>query len=175
MADGLWIDRRHRQASPHQPRRRRECLGELYHCTDFRPVPESWIIGPYLPYGDWGHRELVLVQIDGSEHAWFEDRGETCTTRRSPENVWVAEIESGRMRPNRPPSAPPSWIAAARTRRTRRSLRGHRALGPAANKCCRRGTVAPSRHGRRRPTIYRFREFRTASQGWSAGADHDVA
>jgi Winged helix-turn helix len=48
MADGLWIDRRHRQASPHQPRRRRECLGEL-------------------------------VQIDGSEHAWFEDRGETCT------------------------------------------------------------------------------------------------
>src|ERR1700686_1505294 len=48
IADGLWIDRRHRQASPHQPRRRRECLGEL-------------------------------VQIDGSEHAWFEDRGERCT------------------------------------------------------------------------------------------------
>ena len=48
MAEGLWIDRRHRQASPHQPRRRRECLGEL-------------------------------VQIDGSEHAWFEDRGERCT------------------------------------------------------------------------------------------------
>jgi hypothetical protein len=48
IADGLWIDRRHRHASPHQPRRRRECLGEL-------------------------------VQIDGSEHAWFEDRGETCT------------------------------------------------------------------------------------------------
>src|ERR1700693_990304 len=48
IADGLWIDRRHRLPSPHQPRRRRECLGEL-------------------------------VQIDGSEHAWFEDRGETCT------------------------------------------------------------------------------------------------
>jgi hypothetical protein len=48
MADGLWIDRRHRLPSPHQPRRQRECLGEL-------------------------------VQIDGSEHAWFEDRGETCT------------------------------------------------------------------------------------------------
>jgi hypothetical protein len=40
IADGLWVDRRHRLASPHQPRRRRECLGEL-------------------------------VQIDGSEHAWF--------------------------------------------------------------------------------------------------------
>ena len=48
IAEGLWIDRRHRLPSPHQPRRRRECLGEL-------------------------------VQIDGSEHAWFEDRGPICT------------------------------------------------------------------------------------------------
>ena len=48
IADGLWTDRRHRLPSPHQPRRRRDCLGEL-------------------------------VQIDGSEHAWFEDRGGTCT------------------------------------------------------------------------------------------------
>ena len=43
IVDGLWQDRRQRLPSPHQPRRRRECLGEL-------------------------------VQIDGSEHAWFEDR-----------------------------------------------------------------------------------------------------
>jgi hypothetical protein len=48
IAEGLWIDRRHRLACPHQPRRRRDCLGEL-------------------------------VQIDGSEHAWFEIRGGTCT------------------------------------------------------------------------------------------------
>jgi hypothetical protein len=48
IADGLWVDRRHRLPSPHQPRRRRDCLGEL-------------------------------VQIDGSEHAWFEARGDTCT------------------------------------------------------------------------------------------------
>ncbi len=48
IADGLWQDRRHRFPSPHQPRRRRDCLGEL-------------------------------VQIDGSEHAWFEDRGPPCT------------------------------------------------------------------------------------------------
>jgi Winged helix-turn helix len=48
ITDGLWTDRRHRLPSPHQPRRRRECLGEL-------------------------------VQIDGSEHRWFEDRGEMCT------------------------------------------------------------------------------------------------
>jgi hypothetical protein len=48
IEDGLWTDRRHRLPSPHQPRRRRDCLGEL-------------------------------VQIDGSEHAWFETRGATCT------------------------------------------------------------------------------------------------
>src|SRR5947208_13500966 len=48
IADGLWQDRRHRLPSPHQPRRRRDCLGEL-------------------------------VQSDGSEHAWFEDRGPPCT------------------------------------------------------------------------------------------------
>ncbi len=48
IAEGLWIDRRHRLPSPHQPRRRRDCLGEL-------------------------------VQIDGSDHAWFENRGERCT------------------------------------------------------------------------------------------------
>lgn len=48
IAAGLWQDRRHRLPAPHQPRRRRDCLGEL-------------------------------VQIDGSEHAWFEDRGAPCT------------------------------------------------------------------------------------------------
>ena len=48
IADGLWQDRRRRLPSPHQPGRRRDCLGEL-------------------------------VQIDGSEHAWFEDRGPPCT------------------------------------------------------------------------------------------------
>ena len=47
IAAGLWIDRRHRLPVPHQPRRRRDCFGEL-------------------------------VQIDGSEHAWFEDRAEKC-------------------------------------------------------------------------------------------------
>jgi hypothetical protein len=48
IAAGLLVDRRHRLPSPHQPRRRRDCLGEL-------------------------------VQIDGSEHAWFEDRAQKCT------------------------------------------------------------------------------------------------
>src|ERR1700689_1531853 len=48
IADGLGFAGRHRLASPPQPRRRGDCLGEL-------------------------------VQIDGSEHAWFETRGETCT------------------------------------------------------------------------------------------------
>jgi transposase len=44
---GVWLSRRQRR-NFHQPRLRRECLGEL-------------------------------VQIDGSEHRWFEQRGEPCT------------------------------------------------------------------------------------------------
>ena len=44
---GLWRDRRQRK-QVHQPRLRRECVGEL-------------------------------VQVDGSEHWWFEDRGPQCT------------------------------------------------------------------------------------------------
>lgn len=48
LADGLWRDRRQRLKPVHQPRYRRDCVGEL-------------------------------VQIDGSEHWWFEDRGPQCT------------------------------------------------------------------------------------------------
>jgi transposase len=44
---GVWLSRKQRR-SFHQPRLRRECVGEL-------------------------------VQIDGSEHRWFEQRGEACT------------------------------------------------------------------------------------------------
>ena len=45
---GIWIPRHERVRTAHQPRHRRECLGEL-------------------------------VQLDGCEHAWFEDRGPGCT------------------------------------------------------------------------------------------------
>jgi hypothetical protein len=48
IADGLWLDRRQRRKRVHQPRYRRDCVGEL-------------------------------VQVDGSEHWWFEDRGPQCT------------------------------------------------------------------------------------------------
>src|SRR5580698_8060169 len=44
---GLWLSRKQRRRF-HQPRLRRECLGEL-------------------------------IQIDGSEHRWFEDRADPCT------------------------------------------------------------------------------------------------
>ena len=47
IADGLWRDGKQRNRI-HQPRPRRECVGEL-------------------------------VQVDGSEHWWFEDRGPQCT------------------------------------------------------------------------------------------------
>jgi hypothetical protein len=46
--DGLWVDRRRRLKRAHQPRHRRDCVGEL-------------------------------VQVDGCEHWWFEDRGRQCS------------------------------------------------------------------------------------------------
>jgi hypothetical protein len=48
MAAGLWKDRRQRMRPVHQPRYRRDCVGEL-------------------------------IQIDGSQHWWFERRGPQCT------------------------------------------------------------------------------------------------
>jgi hypothetical protein len=48
VAEGLWLDRRRRLPAVHQPRPRRDCLGEL-------------------------------VQVDGCEHRWLEDRGPPCT------------------------------------------------------------------------------------------------
>jgi hypothetical protein len=47
-AAGLWLTRRERLPSVHQPRHRRSCFGEL-------------------------------VQIDGSDHEWFEARGPRCS------------------------------------------------------------------------------------------------
>lgn len=47
LAAGIWLPRKQRRQF-HQPRLRRECLGEL-------------------------------IQIDGSEHRWFEDRAPPCT------------------------------------------------------------------------------------------------
>jgi hypothetical protein len=48
LAEGLWQDRKQRLKPVHQPRHRRDCLGEL-------------------------------VQVDGSQHWWFEERGPKCT------------------------------------------------------------------------------------------------
>ena len=48
IGGGIWVRRKDRLKRIHQPRARRDCLGEL-------------------------------VQIDGSEHWWFEDRGPQCT------------------------------------------------------------------------------------------------
>jgi len=54
IEDGLWVDRARRLPSVHQPRNRRERIGEL-------------------------------VQIDGSKHYWFENRG--------PETTLIAYID----------------------------------------------------------------------------------
>jgi hypothetical protein len=59
IADGLWLDRKHRLPSVHQPRNRRERMGEL-------------------------------IQIDGSKHFWFENRG--------PEATLIAYIDDATSR-----------------------------------------------------------------------------
>lgn len=46
-ATGLWKPRKQRAPAIHQPRNRRDCLGEL-------------------------------IQIDGSDHRWFEERAAAC-------------------------------------------------------------------------------------------------
>ncbi len=48
LEDGLWLDRRSRLKRAHQPRYRRDCVGEL-------------------------------IQVDGCDHRWFEERGPKCT------------------------------------------------------------------------------------------------
>ncbi len=48
VEDGLWQPRKKRRSRVHQPRYRRDCVGEL-------------------------------IQIDGSDHRWFEGRGPKCT------------------------------------------------------------------------------------------------
>ena len=47
IEDGLWLPHARRRDRIHQPRRRRDCLGEL-------------------------------IQIDGCDHEWFEERGARC-------------------------------------------------------------------------------------------------
>ena len=59
---GIWLSRKQRRTF-HQPRLRRECLGEL-------------------------------VQIDGSDHHWFEDRGPRCTLL-----VFIDDATSTLMQP----------------------------------------------------------------------------
>ncbi len=55
-ATGLWKPRKQRAPAIHQPRNRRDCLGEL-------------------------------IQIDGSDHRWFEERAAACTLfEGAPEN-----------------------------------------------------------------------------------------
>jgi transposase len=54
MAAGLWKDRKQRYKPIHQPRNRRECLGEL-------------------------------IQIDGSDHCWFENRGPCWSSSTMPQ------------------------------------------------------------------------------------------
>jgi transposase len=58
IVEGMWKPKRAKKPSTHQLRERRACFGEL----------------PALPAV-----RQARVQIDGSDHAWFESRGPKCT------------------------------------------------------------------------------------------------
>ena len=118
IADGLWQDRRHRLPSPHQPRRRRDCLGEL-------------------------------VQIDGSEHAWFEDRGPPCTllgfvddaTSRLMQLRFVTSESAFDLLPDDPRLSGGAWQAGGVLQRQARHLSGE----PQGRRRRRRGDPVRSR------------------------------
>ena len=78
LAEGLWRDRQQRLKPVHQPRYRRDCVGEL-------------------------------VQIDGSEHWWFEDRGPPCTLL-----VFVDDATSRLMHLRFVPTSRPSTTSKPR-------------------------------------------------------------
>jgi hypothetical protein len=75
MAAEIWKDRRQRLKPVHQPRHRRDCVGEL-------------------------------IQIDGSDHWWFETRGPRCTllvyiddATKRPQVNQAAIVENKRLGP----------------------------------------------------------------------------
>ena len=60
MAEGLWKAKSRRRLRIHQRRARRACFGEYQFLT-------------------CGQAAYAVIPIDGSPHAWFEDRGGRCT------------------------------------------------------------------------------------------------
>src|SRR5580700_2674446 len=80
IAEGLWQDRRHRLPSPHQPRRRRDCLGELVQIDG---SGDAWFEdrGPpctLLAFVDDATSRLMQLRFVASESAFDYFR----TTRR---------------------------------------------------------------------------------------------
>jgi Winged helix-turn helix len=65
IEDGLWIDRRHRLPSVHQPRNRRECIGELVQIDG--SDQEGKLGGPGQPGVSAGARTAQLAMTD-DEH-----------------------------------------------------------------------------------------------------------
>src|ERR1700740_1078199 len=72
IADGLWQDRRHRLPAPHQPRRRRDCPGELVQIDGSE---HAWVEGRGPPgtvcvFVETARSRLMQLRFVASESAF---------------------------------------------------------------------------------------------------------
>jgi hypothetical protein len=64
MAEAPWVDRRHKLPSPHQPRRRRECLGELVRIDG----------SEHRSFEDRGEMSTLLAFVDDATNRFMQVR-----------------------------------------------------------------------------------------------------
>ncbi len=90
IAEGLWQDRRHRLPSPHQPRRRRDCLGELVQIDCRSPIETS----PASPI-EMSRSSVCLRLVEVAWHDGDHDEPQRADALRA--LIDVADNRNGRL------------------------------------------------------------------------------
>src|SRR4029077_9804451 len=103
IAEGLWQDRRHRLPAPHQPRRRRDCLGELVQIDGGAPACFG-VRGPPCTlrvFVDDATSRLMELRFAASESAFDYFRTTRAYLEAHGKPVAVYSDEHGIFRVNR--------------------------------------------------------------------------